>query len=220
MDSRIDALEKNMEAMRQKMEERDECVNHQMEDLKNMFASLMTKLSSDPTFDRDKGGVSGVSRMDEERSVQQDEKEMVEDETKQWVRRKVDLPNFDGNDPTGWLVRAEKFFEIHEIKPELRVEMAFVSMEGPAIHWFQCLKLRWPELTWEKLREELLNRYCGRRSGNVYEQLASLKQTGSIVDYVEEYERAAAQLGAMPEEQRLGYFMNGLQGEIKQQVRT
>ena len=64
MDSRIDALEKNMEAMRQKMEERDERVNHQMEDLKNMFASLMTKLSSDPTFatfDRDKGGGLGLS---------------------------------------------------------------------------------------------------------------------------------------------------------------
>ena len=36
---------------------------------------------------------------------------------------------------------------------------------------------------------------------------------------MEEYERSAAQLPSMPDEQQLGYFMNGLRSEIKRRVR-
>ena len=81
-----------------------------------------------------------------------------EEEQKQWVKKKVELPNFDGSNPTRWLAQAKKFFKIHDIKPQLGVEMAFVNMEGPAVHWFQCLRLRWPNLSWEKLQTELMIR--------------------------------------------------------------
>ena len=64
----------------------------------------------------------------------------------------------------------------------------------------------------------MLKRYCGRRSGNIYEQTASLKQLRSVAEYVEEYERVAAQLSSMPEDQQLGYFINGLRPEIKRRV--
>ena len=131
----------------------------------------------------------------------------------------MELPNFDGSDPTGWLARAEKFFEVHGVKSELKVSMAFVSMEGPPVHWFQCLTTKSLNLSWEKLRAELLKRYCGRRSGNIYEQMAALKQRGSVKEYVQEFERTAAQLNNMSEEQHLGYFMNGLCNEIKRRVR-
>ena len=53
----------------------------------------------------------------------------------------MELPNFDGSEPTGWIARVERFFEVHEVKPELWVGMAFVSMEGAAVHWFQCLRV-------------------------------------------------------------------------------
>ena len=64
-----------------------------------------------------------------------------------------------------------------------------------------------------------MKRYCGRRSGNVYEQMASLKQLGSVAEYVEEYKKGATRLSTMSEDQQLGFFMNGLQAEIKWQVR-
>ena len=147
------------------------------------------------------------------------EEEQADGDKKYWIRRKVELPNFDGSDPLRWLIRAEKFFAIHEVKPDSKVEMACVSMDGPAVHWFQCMKLRWPNLSWEKFRVELMKRYCGRCSGNVYEQMASLKQLGSIAKYVEEYEKATTRLSTMSEDQQLGFFMNGLRVEIKRRVR-
>ena len=45
-----------------------------------------------------------------------------------------------------------------------------------------------------------------------------MKQVSSVEAHVQEYERAAAQLSTMLEEQRLGYFMNGLRDEIKRQT--
>ena len=66
--------------------------------------------------------------------MQDEEVDEIEEEKKYWLRRKVELPNFDGSDPTGWLIRAEKFFKIHDVKPELKVEMMCVNMEGPTVH--------------------------------------------------------------------------------------
>ena len=109
---------KSIEFLWKKMEERDECANQQMEVLRAMFTSFMTRLNGDredPSFDHDKVGGLGLSMNHKERSVQREEKQVVEDEVKLWARRKIELLNFDGSDPNGWLLRAEKFFEIHEV---------------------------------------------------------------------------------------------------------
>ena len=50
--------------------------------------------------------------------------------------------------------------------------------------------------------------------------MATLKQMSTVTAYVEDFEKVTAHLSAMLEEQRLGYFMNGLCGEIKRRVRT
>ena len=55
-------------------------------------------------------------------------------------------------------------------------------------------------------------KHCSR---NVYEQIVFLKQVDSVKEYVQEYEKAIAKLSAMPKEQHLGYFMNGLNDDIK-----
>ena len=183
MDNRLEALEKNMEGFRKQMEEResnvstnlelmwkrmaerDERLNQQMEEIRSTLLSLVNRSILDR--EEDQGEVLGVGSS----GVQQDlptgqnlqggDRREFEEDERHWIKRKVELPNFDGNDPNGWLARAEKFFEVYAVKPELKVEMAFVSMEGPPVHWFQCLMSKCPNLTWEKLRAELIKRYYG-----------------------------------------------------------
>ena len=96
----------------------------------------------------------------EKKNVQEDEAEEIEEEQKQWFRTEVELSKLDGIDPTGRLVRMEK----KNFKPESKKEMG-----GPVIHWFQCLWLRWSNLSWKKFRIELMKRFCGHQSGNIYE---------------------------------------------------
>ena len=184
MDNRLENLEKTVELLQrdmadrearinQQMGEREDRISQQMADIKEMLRSIMTKQNNEKEESRCEDVSfkdSGVqSDLQNGKVGREEEEEVADDDKKYWIRRKVELPNFDGNDPSGWLIRAEKFFAIHEVKPDAKVEMACVSMDGPAVHWFQCLKLRWPNLSWEKFRVELMKRYCGRHSGNVYE---------------------------------------------------
>lgn len=48
--------------------------------------------------------------------------------------KKVELPLFDGNDPVGWITRAETYFEVQNTSDDVKVKLAKLSMEGPTIH--------------------------------------------------------------------------------------
>lgn len=85
---------------------------------------------------------------------------------------------FRGEDPIGWIARAEKFFEIHNTEEEAKTQLAFISMEGLAVHWFKFLKKKNPDLSWEKLMTALIQRYRGRMVGSHYEQLTILRKMG------------------------------------------
>ncbi|WVY93239.1 hypothetical protein V8G54_032327 [Vigna mungo] len=98
--------------------------------------------------------------------------------------KKILLSSFRGEDPAGWIARAEVYFNVQETRESVRVNLAHLCMEGSTIHFFQSLLNEYEELTWEDLKRELLERYGGMREGSVYDQLVSLKQTGSVEDYI------------------------------------
>ncbi|MCI38305.1 retrotransposon gag protein, partial [Trifolium medium] len=93
-------------------------------------------------------------------------------------------------------------------------------MEGPTIHFFNSLIGEEENLTWERLKEALLERYGGHGEGDVYEQLKELKQEGSVEEYITEFEYLTAQIPRLPEKQFLGYFLHGLKTEIRGKVRS
>ncbi|GAU46095.1 hypothetical protein TSUD_135270 [Trifolium subterraneum] len=75
--------------------------------------------------------------------------------------KKVELPLFDGEDPAGLISRAEIYFRVQEIQPKVKVNLAQHCMEGPTIHFFNSLLNENEDLTWERLKEALLERYGG-----------------------------------------------------------
>lgn len=134
--------------------------------------------------------------------------------------KKVKLPVFEGDDPVAWITRAEIYFDVQNTSEEMRVKLARLSMEGATIHWFNLLMETEDQLTWEKLKKSLIARYGGRRLENPFEELSTLKQTGSVEEFVEAFELLSSQVGRLPEEQYLGYFMSGLKQPIRRRVRT
>lgn len=84
--------------------------------------------------------VEGDNSVNKEKSSEDEaEDEGTEEEEDKllcsWVK-KVELPTFEGHDPLGWLARAEFFLEVKQVKPTKRLQLAFISMEGNAFHWF------------------------------------------------------------------------------------
>lgn len=100
------------------------------------------------------------------------------------------------------------------------MKLARLSMEGSTIHWFNLLMETEDELSWEKLKRALIARYGGRRLENPFEELSTLRQTGSVEEFVEAFELLSSQVGRLLEEQYLGYFISGLKAQIRRRVRT
>lgn len=142
-----------------------------------------------------------------------------EDEAPRSWMNKVELPSFEGSDPLGWIARVEIFFEVREVKTSEKLRLSFISMEGNAVHWFQfwCQESKNP--TREEFTTALLRRYGGSSRRTVFEKLASLRQTGTIKEYVQEFELLVAQASNTSEDQMLGYFFAGLHQDIRGQVR-
>ncbi|PNX95727.1 retrotransposon-related protein [Trifolium pratense] len=134
--------------------------------------------------------------------------------------KKVKLPLFEGDDPVAWITRAEIYFDVQQTPEDMRVKLSRLSMEGPTIHWFNLLMETEDHLSWERLKKALIARYGGRRLENPFEELSTLRQTEGVEEFVEAFELLSSQVGRLPEEQYLGYFMSGLKPAIRRRVRT
>ncbi|XP_050906646.1 uncharacterized protein LOC127120280 [Lathyrus oleraceus] len=134
--------------------------------------------------------------------------------------KKVELPVFSGDDPAGWISRAEVYFHVQDTSATVKVGLAQLSMEGPTIHFFNSLLEENRDLTWEELRSELMERYGGLGEGDVYEKLTEIRQRGTMEEYIQEFERLTSQIPRLPDKQFLGYFLHELRGEIRGRVRS
>jgi hypothetical protein len=196
MSERVDALEERISAL-------EGSVQNMFDEFRQTILAEFAKLMNRPT-----------PETPEASSVKDSA-----DEFKMAVK-KVELPAFNGDDPVGWITRAETYFEVQGTTEEVKVRLAKLSMEGTTIHWFNLLRETEDNLTWLKLKQALIDRYGGRSSDNLFEELKDLKQTGDVEDYISEFEYVSSQVNRLPEEQYLGYFLGGLKPEIRLKVRT
>jgi hypothetical protein len=92
-------------------------------------------------------------------------------------------------------------------------------MTGVAQHWFTILTQVRPSLTWIEFQSELLQRFSDLDIQNPYEHLATIHQSDSIYDYLEDFEYLLSLVPRLPESQAIGYFIAGLKDDVKQRVR-
>lgn len=169
MDSRVEGLEKQMEQINAEIQRSNSDHNEQlrsmgttMEDFHRDFEEMRTlmkelmKQKTIMTEDHQTGSSNFHQIPLHHEHTHSTHFEGDVSETFKEALKKVELPTFDGNDPIGWLARTEKFFEIQNTNPEVKISLAFVCMEGPAVHWFRYLKKRLPDMNWEIFKSELL----------------------------------------------------------------
>ena len=66
---------------------------------------------------------------------------------------------FTGENPDGWLLRAEWFFDIHKYSDTEQMEAAVVTFEGDALLWYQWENKRRAILSWTELHGLLLKHF-------------------------------------------------------------
>lgn len=100
----------------------------------------------------------------------------------------MELPVFKGGKPWNWISRAEKFFEVQKVEEEEKLQLVFISMEGYAGNWFRFWREKTKNHSWKGLKRALGVQFGGGTRGTVYERLSTIKQAGTVKEYVREFE--------------------------------
>jgi len=122
MDSRLDTLDRTLMTHGEDIADLRGSIQR-VEGIMNHVLQQLERLQKDPSDTKSKGNT---------------ESEVVF-EPHFWTK-KVELPVFDGTDPLSWIARAEIFFEVHQVKEEEKIRLAFISMEGEAVHWYRFIR--------------------------------------------------------------------------------
>lgn len=65
-----------------------------------------------------------------------------------WRRvKKLEMPIFSGENPNGWLHRAERYFEVNELTEKEKLGAVEVSLYGNALSWLRWMEARPPFLS-------------------------------------------------------------------------
>lgn len=54
-------------------------------------------------------------------------------------KMELDVPRFDGENPSGWVFKIMQFFEYHSTPESECLTIASFYMEGPVLAWFQWM---------------------------------------------------------------------------------
>nr|GEV72245.1 retrotransposon Gag domain, retroviral aspartyl protease [Tanacetum cinerariifolium] len=131
---------------------------------------------------------------------------------------KIDFPNFSGGDPRGWLLKAEKYFRYYHIPDEEKVEIVSTHLEGDALDLYSWLSNS-QFIFWEELVQAFTKNFGPAEFQNPDEFLCSIKQTGSVQEYRQEFAKRSSRVSNWPDHCLLGVFLNGLKDELKSDVR-
>ena len=132
---------------------------------------------------------------------------------------KLYFPKFTGEDPTGWIYRAEQYFEFQNISTHQRVQLASFHLEGIALQWHRWLtKFKGP-LSWQDFTKALLHRFGPTEFNDPSEALTRLKQTSTVALYQEEFERLSQLFDNLPDTYLIGCFIAGLKKEVRLDVK-
>lgn len=75
-----------------------------------------------------------------------------------------------------------------------------VAMEGRALSWYHWWERCNPEPTWEGFKLTVVRRFQPSMVQNPFELLLELKQTGTMVEFVEDFEKYVGALKAIDQE--------------------
>ncbi|KAL8153338.1 hypothetical protein V2J09_011098 [Rumex salicifolius] len=225
MDARVLALEEELGRMRKIQEEQGEANKAAAQKSEEQFAQLLAFMEKEaaksiapPSSSHSQQRIippdppPGFTRSNQSQGQNQNQ---TFNEGAPLMIKKVEFPEFDGEDVLTWVSKAEQYFSIQATRPVDRVTTAMVSLNGSALNWIRWLSQQRPYFAWEDLKMELVKRYMGIDASNRFEHLSSIKQTGSVDEFVNELIACASHTHGLGNDQLLGYFLAGMKPEIR-----
>ncbi|PNX92763.1 Ty3/gypsy retrotransposon protein [Trifolium pratense] len=133
---------------------------------------------------------------------------------------KLEVPRFDGQDAIGWIFKITQFFDFHNTPENDRLTIASFYMDGPALSWFQWMTRNNLINSWHDLLLTLETRFAPSFYDDPRGALFKLTQTGSVNQYLNDFERIANRVMGLPHPFLLSCFISGLSPEIRREVQA
>ena len=157
------------------------------------------------------------------RSVNGDQRhEMIQQEGNHPVQIKsirLEFPRFNGDDPIGWVYKANQFFNFHNTPAQHRLFIASFHMEGKAITWYQELEETGMITSWEAFVTALNIRFGTSSYDDPMEALINVKQSSTVEIYKTRFESLSNRVRGLSDSHKLSCFLGGLKEEVRMGVR-
>jgi hypothetical protein len=131
---------------------------------------------------------------------------------------KIDLRKFDGKNPITWILQMEQFFDIHNVPHTQKVHIASLYLEPNQFVWYRWLCSRKSLITWTIFTKEMIAHYKDTRSNIFFIQLINLKQKGSTIENIENFQRLNIKVTNIPDEHLIDVFIVTLRDNIQHEV--
>lgn len=136
--------------------------------------------------------------------------------------QRLELTIFNGEDAIGWLQQCEKFFEMTGTPVEQWVNLATGHLVGRAGKWFRNPGIPWHYINWPQFYLMISDRFTEANAHEAVEQLQNVRQTGSVMHYIDKFEDSVALVKRdhpyLIEYYILSCFIGGLRADIKHDV--
>ncbi|RWW46655.1 hypothetical protein BHE74_00047418 [Ensete ventricosum] len=93
----------------------------------------------------------------------------------------VDFPRWEEGDPTGWILRGERYFRYHKTPDASMVDIVAIRLEGDVIQWYDWFEHTHRVPTWRQFKSELLIRFRSIECENIDDQLVKIRQTSTTM---------------------------------------
>lgn len=128
------------------------------------------------------------------------------------------MPIFSGDDPDGWLFRAERYFHIHRLTDTEKMTVAVISFEGDALSWYRWETREEDFANWYDLKIRLFVRFRPSQEGSLCARFLAIRQEGTIMEYCRLFEELSAPVKGLSDEVMKGMFVNGLHPLIRAEI--
>lgn len=133
---------------------------------------------------------------------------------------KLEFPKFEGNDPKGWILKAEQYFDFVHIEEEKKIKLAGLHFEGKASVWFRYYQSSRPHLNWKMFQNDLIIRFEDPDSRDAQDSFNKLRQVGTISVYEDSFEELRALVVARNKGLTEDYFISSFISDLKDHIKT
>lgn len=98
----------------------------------------------------------------------------------------VDFSKFDGSEVRAWALKCQSYFKlVTSVPEEQKIALATMNFEGKALSWFENYVIDNSVVTWDQFIRDVSIRFDDLRERKIIAEFNKLKQTGSLIDYIE-----------------------------------